>query len=114
MSFPRKRESSRRCSVMQAGERYAVYMMASRRNGTLYVGVTNNLAVRAHQHRTGKGSEFTRKYGVTQLVWYEFHSDINEAITSEKRIKKWERRWKLELIESFNPEWADLYDTLNV
>ena len=98
---------------MQAGERYAVYMMASRRNGTLYVGVTNNLAVRAHQHRTGEGSEFTRKYGVTQLVWYEFHSDINEAITSEKRIKKWERRWKLTLIESFNPEWADLYDTLN-
>jgi len=98
---------------MQADERYAVYIMASRRNGTLYVGVTNNLAVRAHQHRTGEGSEFTRKYGVTRLVWYEFHSDINEAITSEKRIKKWERRWKLELIESFNPEWMDLYDTLN-
>jgi putative endonuclease len=113
VSFPRKRESSRRNSVMQAGERYAVYIMASRRNGTLYVGVTNNLAVRAHQHRTGEGSEFTRKYGVTRLVWYEFHPDINEAITSEKRIKKWERRWKLELIESFNPEWADLYEALN-
>jgi putative endonuclease len=98
---------------MQAGDRYAVYIMASRRNGTLYVGVTNNLAVRSHQHRTGGGSAFTRKYGVTRLVWYEFHSDINEAILREKRIKKWERRWKLELIESFNPEWADLYDTLN-
>jgi putative endonuclease len=113
MSFPRKRESSRRNAVMQAGERYAVYMMASRRNGTFYVGVTNNLAVRAHQHRTGGGSEFTRKHGVTRLVWYEFHSDINEAITREKRIKKWERPWKLALIESFNPEWADLYETLN-
>jgi putative endonuclease len=113
MSFPRKREPSQRNSVMQAGGRYAVYIMASRRNGTLYVGVTNNLAARAHQHRTGDGGEFTRKYGVTQLVWYEFHSDIKEAIASEKRIKKWERRWKLELIESFNPEWADLYETLN-
>jgi putative endonuclease len=98
---------------MQAGERYAVYMMASRRNGTLYVGVTNNLAVRAHQHRTGGGSEFTRKYGVNRLVQYEFHPDINEAIAREKRIKKWERRWKLELIEGFNPEWADLYEMLN-
>jgi putative endonuclease len=98
---------------MQAGGRYAVYIMASRRNGTLYVGVTNNLALRAHQHRTGEGGEFTRKYCVTRLVWYEFHSDINEAIMREKRIKKWERQWKLELIESFNPEWADLYDVLN-
>jgi putative endonuclease len=98
---------------MQASERHAVYIMASRRNGTLYVGVTNNVAVRACQHRIGEGSEFTRKYAVTRLVWYEFHSDINEAIAREKRIKKWERRWKLELIESFNPEWADLYDTLN-
>jgi putative endonuclease len=58
---------------MQAGERYAVYMMASRRNGTLYVGVTNNLTIHAHQHRSGGGSGFTRKYGVTQLVWHEFH-----------------------------------------
>jgi putative endonuclease len=98
---------------MQAGGRYAVYIMVSRRNGTLYVGVTNNLAVRAYQHRTGKGSEFTRKYGVIRLVWYEFHSDINEAIMREKRIKKWTRQWKLELIEGFNPEWADLYETLN-
>jgi putative endonuclease len=113
MSFPRERESISRNSVMQGGERYAVYIIASRRNGTLYVGVTNNLAVRANQHRTGKGSEFTRKYGVTRLVWYEFHSDINEAIAREKGIKKWERRWKLELIERFNPEWADLYDALN-
>ena len=97
---------------MRARGRYAVYIMASRRNGTLYVGVTNNIAVRALQHRTGAGGEFTRKYGVTRLVWYEFHSDINEAIIREKRIKKWERQWKLELIESFNPEWTDLYKVL--
>jgi putative endonuclease len=87
--------------------------MASRRNGTLYVGVTNNIALRAHQHRTGAGGGFTSKYRVTLLVWYEFHSDINEAIIREKRIKKWERRWKLELIERNNPEWADLYKLLN-
>ena len=111
MSFPRKRES--RATARRVPNTYAVYIMASRRNGTLYVGVTNHLAVRAHQHRTGEGSEFTRKYGVTRLVWYEFHSDINEAIAREKRIKKWERRWKLELIEGFNREWADLYETLN-
>ena len=98
---------------MQAGERYAVYIMANRRNGTLYVGVTNNLAIRVYQHWTDEGSEFTRKYGVTRLVWYEFHSDINEAIAREKRIKKWERQWNIELIESFNPEWVDLYDALN-
>jgi putative endonuclease len=113
MSFPRQRESRATNVAHASGDRCAVYIMASRRNGTLYVGVTNNLAVRSHQHRTRRGSAFTRKYGVTRLVWYEFHSDINEAILREKRIKKWERRWKLELIESFNPEWADLYDTLN-
>ena len=97
---------------MSQEERYAVYMMASRRNGTLYVGVTNNLAIRVHQHMTGAGGAFTRKYGVTWLVWYEIHADIREAIAREKRLKKWERRWKLELIEGFNPEWADLYLTL--
>src|ERR1700722_20986133 len=78
----------RRAQRVPNSERYAVYIMASRRNGTLYVGVTNSLAVRAYQHRTGEGSEFTRKYGVTRLVWYGVHSDINEAITSERSIKK--------------------------
>jgi putative endonuclease len=75
--------------------------------------MTNNIALRAYQHRTGAGSEFTRKYAVTRLIWYEIHSDINVAIIREKRIKKWDRRWKLDLIESFNPEWADLYEALN-
>jgi putative endonuclease len=92
---------------------YWVYLMASRRNGTLYIGVTNNLAQRAWQHRTGIGSEFVAKYGVTRLVWYESYADVNEAIKREKQLKKWERRWKLELIEKMNPEWEDLYLKLN-
>jgi len=93
--------------------RYAVYIMASRRNGTIYVGVTNNIARRAYEHRNRIGAVFTRKYGVTQLVWYERYADVDEAIAREKQLKKWERRWKLELIESFNPTWTDLYETLN-
>jgi putative endonuclease len=70
--------------------RYTVYIMASRRNGTLYVGVTNDLARRAFQHRNGVGSQFTAKYQVKMLVWYEHYSDINEAIAREKQLKKWE------------------------
>ncbi len=93
--------------------RYSVYIMASRRNGTLYIGVTNNLSVRAYQHRNGAGSVFTAKYAVSMLVWYEHYADVREAIAREKQLKKWERRWKLELIESFNPTWVDLYETLN-
>ena len=77
--------------------RYSVYIMASRRNGTLYVGVTNNLGARAFQHRSGIGSQFTAKYGVKTLVWYEHYGDVREAIAREKQLKKWERRWKLEL-----------------
>ena len=96
------------------GERtYFVYIMASRRNGTLYIGVTNNLALRAHQHRTGVGSTFTTKYGVKMLVWYEQYGDVNEAIAREKQLKTWERKWKLALIERFNRDWRDLYEQLN-
>ncbi len=92
---------------------FAVYIMASRRNGTLYIGVTNNLSLRARQLRTGTGGAFTTKYGVKQLVWYEYYSDANEAIAREKQLKKWERGWKLKLIEDFNPTWADMYESLN-
>lgn len=92
---------------------FAVYKLASRRNGTLYIEVTNNLAVRIHQHWTGTGRVFTRRYRVSQLVWYERYEDVNEAIAREKQLKKWERRWKLKLIEDLNPRWSDLYDTLN-
>ena len=93
--------------------RYSVYMMASRRNGTLYVGVTNHLGARAFQHRNGAGSQFTAKHGVKTLVRYEHYGDVRNAIAREKQLKKWERRWKLELIERFNPDWRDLYETLN-
>jgi len=92
---------------------YAVYMLASKPNGTVCIGVTNNLTLRVHQHKSAKGSAFTTKYRVSQLVWYEYYSDVNEAIAREKQLKKWERKWKLKLIEDFNPDWADLYQRLN-
>ncbi len=89
-----------------------VYMMASKRNGTLYIGVTNDLGRRAYEHRTGLYPGFTRRYAVKQLVWYETYETMPAAIQREKRMKKWPRAWKLEAIESFNPDWDDLYDTL--
>jgi putative endonuclease len=85
-----------------------VYLLASKRNGTLYTGVTSNLLARIHQHRAGLARGFTRKYGVNLLVWFEQHPTMHSAITREKRIKKWNRAWKLELIESDNPDWRDL------
>ena len=85
-----------------------VYLLASRRNGTLYVGVTSNLLARIHQHRIGAVSGFTREYGVKLLVWFEQHATMEAAITREKRVKKWNRDWKLELIEATNSEWRDL------
>jgi putative endonuclease len=90
-----------------------VYMMASQRNGTLYIGVTNDLARRAWEHRSGRGSQFTAKYRVTLLVWYEGYGDVQEAIRREKQLKGWERRWKLEMIEHMNPTWRDFYEDLN-
>ena len=92
---------------------YWVYILASRRNGTLYVGVTNDLARRAYEHRTGMVAGFTKRYAVKSLVWYEAYADIREAIAEEKRLKGWERAWKLRLIETGNPGWKDLYDDLN-
>ena len=85
-----------------------VYILASKRNGTLYTGVTSNLLVRIHEHRAGFVRGFTRQYGVELLVWFEQHPTMDSAITREKRIKKWNRAWKLELIETANPEWRDL------
>ena len=86
----------------------AVYILASKRNGTLYVGVTSNLANRIEAHRAGLVEGFTKKYGVKTLVYFELHADMYEAIQREKRIKKWNRAWKLELIEKDNPGWMDL------
>ena len=85
-----------------------VYILASQRNGTLFTGVTSNMLGRIHQHRQGLARGFTRKYGVKQLVWFEQHPTMESAITREKRIKKWNRAWKLELIDATNPEWRDL------
>ena len=85
-----------------------VYLLASQRNGTLYVGVTSNLLARIQQHRQGLTRGFTRKYGVKLLVWFEQHPTMDSAILREKRIKKWNRAWKLELIEAGNPDWRDL------
>jgi putative endonuclease len=89
-----------------------IYLLASQRNGTLYAGVTSNLTARVHQHRQGLVRGFTRKYGIKLLVWFEQHPTMESAITREKRIKKWNRAWKLELIEAANPDWRDLAEDL--
>ncbi len=88
---------------------FYVYMLASRKNGTLYVGVTSDLVRRAHEHRNGLVEGFTRRHGVKMLVWFEIHEDALAAIGREKQLKRWRRSWKIELIESNNPEWQDLY-----
>jgi putative endonuclease len=93
---------------MHPGFQPTVYLLTSQRNGTLYVGVTSNLLARIHQHRSGAVPGFTHDYGVKLLVWFEQHATIDSAITREKRIKKWNRAWKLELIDKTNPDWRDL------
>jgi putative endonuclease len=90
-----------------------VYIMTNRPSGTLYVGVTNDIARRAWEHRDGSGSGFTARYGLTRLVSIERHEDIETAIRREKRLKHWPRSWKLDLIETGNPGWDDLYVWLN-
>lgn len=91
-----------------------VYILASKRNGTLYIGVTGDIAMRAFMHKQGKGSAFTARYKVHQLVWYEFHEDFPSAIAREKRLKVWKRAWKINLIEATNPDWVDLYETIHM
>ena len=91
----------------------AVYIMASRRNGTLYTGVTVDLARRAYEHREGAREGFTKRYGVSLLVWYQPFELISMAVQRERTIKRYSRQWKLNLIEAENPEWADLYERLN-
>jgi putative endonuclease len=88
---------------------YYVYLLANRRKGTLYVGVTGDLVRRVWEHREGRVDGFTKTYGLKQLVWYECTESIESAILREKQIKKWNRAWKIELIEAMNPEWKDLY-----
>ena len=90
----------------------AVYILASKRNGTFYTGVTSDLVKRIWEHKNNLAEGFTKRYDVHQLVWYELHESMESAITREKRLKKWKRTWKLELIEKGNPYWRDLYETI--
>ena len=94
-------------------KRACVYILASKRNGTLYVGVTSDIARRVWEHKSGAVVGFTQKYAVHLLVYAEFHETVPDAILREKQIKKWRRKWKLELIERDNPEWRDLYSEIN-
>ncbi len=89
-----------------------VYILASKRNGTLYIGVTSALAKRIWEHKENFASGFTERYGVHMLVYYELHSTMVEAITREKQIKKWNRAWKIRLIEATNPNWKDLWNEI--
>jgi putative endonuclease len=91
---------------------YYVYILASKRNGTLYIGVTNDLVRRVHEHKSGLVEGFTKRYGVHRLVYYEQCEDIESAIQREKRLKFWHRKWKIRLIEEANPDWKDLYECI--
>ena len=89
-----------------------VYLLANGRNGTIYTGVTSNLPKRVWEHRDNQVAGFTRKYRVHTLVWYELHDTMETAIEREKAIKNWKRAWKIEMIETENPDWRDLYDDI--
>ena len=96
-----------------SGVPYFVYLLARKRDGTLYLGVTNDLGRRVFEHKAKAVRGFSARYGVDRLVWYEVYERIDEAIAREKAIKKWHRAWKIRLIEEMNPAWNDLYETLN-
>ncbi len=91
---------------------YFVYILASQRNGTVYVGVTNDLVRRVHEHREKFVEGFTARYQVSRLVWFDQTDSVEEAVAHEKRLKRWRREWKLALIEKNNPDWLDLYDRI--
>jgi putative endonuclease len=93
-------------------KKFYVYILASKRNGTLYIGVTSSLVARTYQHKNDLVNGFSKKYRVHQLVYFEEHDNVEGAIMREKQIKKWNRQWKLRLIEANNPEWNDLYDEI--
>jgi putative endonuclease len=98
-----------RPSISQVAMRRGyVYILASGKNGTLYVGVTNNLSLRVWHHKEGRASAFTKRYGVSRLVWYEEHPTVPQAIQRETSLKRWKRDWKIALIEQVNPNWEDL------
>jgi putative endonuclease len=91
---------------------YAIYILANKRNGTLYIGYTSDLVKRVYEHKHDLVKGFTRKYGIHLLVYYEICEEFEGALQREKQIKEWKRKWKLELIEKANPEWRDLYEDI--
>ena len=91
---------------------YYVYILASRKDGATYIGVTNDLVRRIYEHRTKAAPGFTSRYNITRLVWFEIYDDPILAISREKKLKKWKRSWKVQLIEAENPAWDDLYDSI--
>ena len=95
--------------MRNSSKQYCVYILASKRNGTLYIGVTSDLLGRVWKHRNGVHEGFTKQYSVHRLVYYEIHHSPDEMIQREKRLKKWKRQWKIRLIEEINPDWTDLY-----
>ena len=109
MSFPRKRESAG--EQIRMSKTYCVYILANDRP-TLYIGVTNDLMRRIYQHKNQAVEGFSKKYMLNKLVYFEFCSNIESAITREKQLKRWNREWKLELIKQSNPDLKDLYDTV--
>jgi putative endonuclease len=124
MSFPRRRESINTyiilpiCHSREGGNpstpmnKYFIYILASQKNGTLYIGVTNDLIRRIYEHKNDLIEGFTKKYKIHNLVYYEQTESIETAMTREKQLKKWRREWKITLIENINPTWADLYEKL--
>ena len=97
---------------LKAKNAYYVYILASRKRGTLYIGITRDLVRRVYEHRNKITKGFTARYGVDRLVWFECYDDPTNAITREKEFKKWRREWKINLIERSNPEWTDLYPSI--
>ena len=109
MSFPRRRESQLAFQIMyKTSYQYFVYILASKKNGVLYIGVTNDLEKRVLEHKNKIAKGFTSRYNVDKLMYFEKFTSINEAIKREKRLKKWNRQWKVNLIEERNPDWVDL------
>ena len=91
---------------------YYVYILASRKDGAIYIGMTNDIVRRVYEHRIKAVPGFTSKYNITRLVWFEIYEDPISAISREKALKKWKRAWKIQLIEAQNPQWNDLYDSI--
>ncbi|WP_254434886.1 GIY-YIG nuclease family protein [Magnetospirillum sp. UT-4] len=104
--------SGGRAAMSAMTRRPCVYILANRRNGTLYIGVTSDVIRRIWEHKTDAVEGFTKTYGVHMLVYYEMHETMPDAILREKQMKKWNRAWKIEMIQRFNPQWRDLYDDI--